>query len=83
MGRRKEGTWDYATFNCYRLKELKPEEVNRYMELTTSFHMQGRKEGKRDGKIEGICDAIVKVFSRKFGSEPNDLRENHGRRQPK
>ena len=37
------------------------------MELTMSFHVQGR--------IEGICDAIIKVFARKFGSEPNDLRE--------
>ena len=66
-------------YNRLLRKELKPEEVNRYMELTTSFHMQGRKEGKRegkkDGRIEGICDAIVKVFARKFGSEPNDLRE--------
>ncbi len=33
--------------------KLKPEEVEKFMQLTTSYHEEGRKEGREEGKEEG------------------------------
>jgi predicted transposase/invertase (TIGR01784 family) len=36
--------------------ELKPEEVERLLEITTSYHEQGRAEGRAEGKVEGRAE---------------------------
>lgn len=35
-------------------RELKPEEVRYFMEITTSYHEKGREEGMKEGMKEGI-----------------------------
>jgi predicted transposase/invertase (TIGR01784 family) len=53
------------------LNQLPAEEVDKIMELTTSWHEQGRMEGEIKGRMEGEADGIIK--GRMEGEAKNKL----------
>jgi predicted nucleic acid-binding Zn-ribbon protein len=48
---------------------LNKEEVEKMLELTTSWE----KKGKREGKIEGQADILLRLLRKKFGPLPAEL----------
>ena len=58
-----------AEYHNLLQKELNPVEVQRYMELTTSYHQRGRaeglKEGIKRGRAEGIKEGIKEGETKK------------------
>lgn len=47
-------------------RELKPEEVKYYMEITTSYHEKGREEGIKEGKKEVALTALKEGATLEF-----------------
>ena len=56
-------------------KEMNHAEVNKYMQFTTYYHEQGRKEGIKEGIKEGKADSIINALKWKFSMEPEGLRD--------
>ncbi|MMZ57550.1 hypothetical protein D1872_194880 [compost metagenome] len=54
------------------LQKLDPDEEGRIMELTTSWHEKGRREGKQEGKRE----AVHVLLQAKFGDAAKALHED-------
>ena len=76
----------YLILNCkeekifYReLKKLSPEEVERVLEITTSWHkkgwQKGKREGKREGKLEGQAQILMQVMKKRFPQVPPSWEE--------
>jgi len=53
-------------------EELKPEEVQKAMEITTSWHEKGRQEGRQ----EGYRSILLKQIKKRLGTVPADIEKN-------
>lgn len=71
-----------AFFDCYLVlsaeeekslqqklpEKLQPEEVQRIMELTTSWHLKGRQQGWQEGRQEGRQEIILRLLRKRLGT---------------
>jgi len=53
-------------------EELKPEEAQKAMEITTSWHEKGRREGRQ----EGYRSILLKQIKKRLGAVPADIEQN-------
>ena len=53
-------------------KELKPEEVQKVMEITTSWHEKGRQEGRQ----ESYRAILLKQIKKRLGTVPADIEQS-------
>ncbi|ACV63968.1 hypothetical protein Dtox_3228 [Desulfofarcimen acetoxidans DSM 771] len=63
-------------FHNILYKEMNQLEVEKYMEYTTYYHTQGWIKGRDEGRAEGRAEMLVNSFKKKFGTEPQGLRDN-------
>jgi len=61
------------------LGKLDRKEVDVIMQITTSWHEEGRAEGRVEGKVEAKQEIICKYLIRKFGKNSTVLQQKVGR----